>query len=431
MKIYTSLCTLAFAASLTASAQTTIIDSIQTGPAYGNEVYYSLANGMVKTAPINEWNLAFSIGAFNVAVRANHTGNNSGDGATLIYEMPGTDTSKWSTFDTSGYQGWDQLNNSDEDWEAGALNQNSSGQFDYGWGAYNTSTHIVEGHRLYLAIIKTGNSTQYKKLMVISKQAAIWTVKFANIDGTSEQTVTINSADYSSKNFAYLSLTNGTLLNREPDTDTWDFVLLRYNAWQAAQQVYYPSVGILTNYGVQTSEVRGKDEQTTSLTDTTAFSSNISVIGADWKQINMTTFAFDVVDSLTYFVQDKNGAFWKLVFTKFLSGSNATTGTGRTVFVKTKLTPNSGLAEAGNAVNNLTLYPNPTTSDIHLLFNTGSESNTISISDLTGRTWITTNVSGSNGMNHEVISLNSLTKGIYLINIRNTSGVSTAKIVVE
>lgn len=431
MKLYTTLLTLSAGVSLGATAQTTIIDSIQTGPAYGNEVYYSLNNGLVKTSPVNEWNLAFSIGEFNVAVRANHTGNNSGDGSTTIYEMPGTDTSKWSNFDTTGYQGWDLLNNSDEDWENGALNQNSTGQFDYGWGKYNTSTHVVEGHRLYLAVIKSGSNTLYKKLIVLSKQAGNWAVRFANLDGTSSQTVSINSADYTARNFAYLSLVTGNLINREPDNETWDFVLQRYNAWQPAQQVYYPSVGIITNYGVKTSEVRGKDEQSTTLSDTTAFSSNISTIGADWKQLNMSTFAFDVVDSLTYFVQDINGAFWKLVFTKFLSGSNATTGTGRTVFAKTKLTPSTGIREIGQAVNNLSVYPNPASTYVQVLFNTQSQHNLIRITDLTGKVWLEKSVEYNGAMNNETISLDNLSNGLYFVTISNNSGVSTSKLVIE
>lgn len=424
MKISTSIFVLLSGLVLTAKAQTTVTDSIQTGPSYGNDVYYSLANGQVKTTSTSEWNLALGIGTFNVAIRANTAGNNALVGQTLIYEKPGKDTTQWGTFDTTGYNTWAKLDNSDEDWEMGALNQSSTEQFDYGWGQYNSSTHVITGHRLYFAIVDTGASNLYKKIWVVNKTLGVWKIKIANVDGSDEKTITVASSTYSTKNFVYLSLVTGDVIDREPAKTDWDFVLTRYNAYQPVQQVYYPSVGILTNMGVTSSEVRNKANSATVLADTVPFSSNISIIGADWKQLNMSTFAFDVVDSLTYFVKNANNEYWKLVFTKFLSGSNATTGTGRAVFNKLDVTPAVGLLNKAAAVNNLVIYPNPANSNISVSFNTVAPTSTVSIMDLSGRLVLQQQATEGN-LN---INVSAISKGLYLLQVVNGNNVSTKKI---
>lgn len=429
MRIFTSLL-VATALSGAVSAQTTINDSIQTGGSYANDVYYSLESGKVKELGNNDWQLAFSIGNFNVAVRANTTTGSSGDGSVSIYEMAGKDTTKWASFDTLGYASWPKLENSDESWEEGAFNQSASGQTDYGWGAYNTATHVVTGHRLYLAVVKSGTSTLYKKVWILSKALGVWNIRFANIDGSDPKELTIASSAYNTKNFAYVSLVTGNIVDREPANDAWDFILTRYAAWQPAQSVYYPSIGILTNVGVTVSEVRGKDENNTTLSDTTTFSDNITTIGADWKQLNSQTFAFYAVDSLSYFIKDNYSDIWKVVFTNFTSGSSAT-GTGRAVFNKSKVytAPVVGLNET-SSISTFAVYPNPATDNVNVLFDVKEANSTVSVSDLSGRTLITENISGT-GFQNTNLNLGSLSKGIYFISIANGSSRSVKKVVVQ
>ncbi len=413
--------------TFTAFAQSTITDSIQTGAAYSNDVYYSFKNGVVKSAANNEWQLALSIGAFNVAVRTNVTTSSSGDGSVVIYEQPSKDTTKWNNFDTTGYKTWEVLENSDENWELGALNVNSSGQFDYGWGEYDQVSHAVTGNRLYLATVKSGSNTLYKKLWIKSKKLGNWVIAFANLDGSNEQVLTIKSSDYSGKNFAYVSLINNTVIDREPASATWDFVLTRYRAFQPAQSVYYASTGILTNVGVVTAEARGTAVADATLNNFIADTSdNISVIGADWKQVNNQTFQFYVVDSLCYFVKAKDGAFWKLAFTKFAGSS-----TGNTVFNKTKLTPATGVSTIGNEVKNLTVYPNPASSNITILFDAENSNSNITLVDLSGRLVKQITTQQNVGFNAHHINLNDVNKGIYFLQVNNGNSTSIQKIIVE
>lgn len=425
MRIFTSLL-VATALTTAVSAQTTT-DSIQSGPGYGNEVYYSFATGKVKEAPASEWQLAFSIGNFNVSVRTNAAATS---GAVTLYEMPGKDTTKWAAFDTAGLGTWAQPLNSDEDWQGGAFNESASGQTDYGWGAYDQNTHVISGHRLYLAVFKSGTSTLYKKVWILNKKVGTWNVRFANIDGSDPKEVAIASTAYATKDFAFLSLVDGTILDREPANTAWDFLLTRFYGKTPDGQggfVMYPMYGILTNAAVKTAEVRGKEETTSTLADTTSLSAGISVIGGDWKNLMLT----GVIDSLSYFVKVKNGDIYKLVFTSVESGSVASGKNGKVVFNKNKVytAPVSGLNDV-SSISAFAVYPNPASDNVNVLFDVTEANSTVAISDLSGRTLHTENISGK-GFQTKAINLGSFAKGIYLISITNGSSRSVQKVVVQ
>jgi len=100
--------------------------------------------------------------------------------------------------DTSGLYSWPILNNGDDDWENGAFNRNSLGHPDYGWGVYNEFTHDVVGDSIY--VIKLVNGA-YKKLWIVDKASSlnIYNFKYANIDGTNEQSIELENNNYNKK----------------------------------------------------------------------------------------------------------------------------------------------------------------------------------------------------------------------------------------
>jgi hypothetical protein len=421
-----TLALMSFAAISQVAFAQTVTDSIQTEASYTNDVYYSLENGKVTSIVNSDWHLAFTIGTFNVGIRANTATASNGNGSVTVYESPETDMTKWSTLNTASYDSWPVLDNSDEDWESGALNANAGdlGTHDYGWGEYDPSSHVVTGNRFFVVEINNGGSFIAKKLYISSKDLGNWFFKYADLDGSNEKSIEIASADYKNKNFAYLSLLTGNVSDREPETAAWDFVLTRYRGWQPQGQ-YYPVTGILTNVGVTTSEVRNKDEETTTLLDTPAFSSNISIIGSDWKQLNASMTGYDAADNLSYFIKAKNGAFWKVVFTAFGGSSN-----GKAVFNKTKLTPATGLAKVGAEVKNMTVYPNPSGEIMHVLFDVEGAASAITVTDLTGKVMLHEQVSGK-GFNDHTINVSNLSKGIYLLSVTNGNSRSVQKISVN
>jgi hypothetical protein len=310
-----------------------ITDSIRTQASYANDVYYSLKNGEVKAVANNEWQLAFKIGVGGMAIRSNATTGSSGIGSVTVYEKPGKDTTQWGSFDTTGFSTWTLLNNTDSSWDLGAFNVNKdvANLIDFSWGLYNPVNHFVVGNRLYVVAVKTGASSYaYKKFWVVNNALGTWNIKYANLDGSNEQVKQIKSTDYAGHNFAYLSLMGDSVFNHEPLTTDWDFMLTRYAGLQTNVNppVYYPVTGILTNTGVKTGEVRGINTTLSAIIDTTKMSSVISEIGSDWKQLNMQTFTYYTVDSLSYFVKAKDGNTWKVVFKGFSSSQ------GKVIFTK-------------------------------------------------------------------------------------------------
>lgn len=406
-----------------ANAQTEVIDSIQTGPAYVNDVYYSFNTGKVNERANSDWQMAFSMGVFNVAVRTNATTSSSGIGAVTVYEMPGTDSTKYASFDTTGYKTWPMNENSDEDWEMGSLNQHSSSD-DYGWGIYNASSHAVAGHRVYLFVIKTASGDVFRKVYIQTKVLGTWTFKYANIDGSNEQIMSIASTSYPTKNFVYVDMINNTIVDREPAKATWDFILTRYRALQPGGSVYYPSTGILTNFNVVTAEARGVNLSTVALNDHIGDTSeSISEIGADWKQLSGMSYV--IVDSLCYFVKAKDGAFWKLTFKSFV-GSSA----GKVVFGKTKLTPATGLAATIANRLQLAVYPNPAASSTTLLFDAPEQMSQIRLTDLNGKLVQTVAHSGS-GFAQVNLPLDGLQSGVYLVEVISGEFRSVQRLVVQ
>ena len=109
------------------TAQTPVTVSI--GPGYTQQVWYSLQNGVVSSAPVNDWDLAFEIQGFRASVLVNT-------------QKPGVEVVKspfsiaqWSSVDTAGLSTWPRAHNADTSWSCGALNQGPySDQFDLGWG---------------------------------------------------------------------------------------------------------------------------------------------------------------------------------------------------------------------------------------------------------------------------------------------------------
>ena len=75
-------------------------DSVSMGAGYANDVYYSLENGIVSTAPRAGWDIAFSTNPMSSTVMINE-----GYGVQL-YAYPHGDKDAWNDLDTSGMSDW-------------------------------------------------------------------------------------------------------------------------------------------------------------------------------------------------------------------------------------------------------------------------------------------------------------------------------------
>lgn len=278
-----------------------LADSISMGAGYAEEVYYSLENGIVKTAARSGWDIAFSTGPMTSTVMINE-----GYGVEL-YAYPHGDKSAWDAIDTSGMAMWPTLYNADTSWLNGAFDRNATGHPDYGWGVYNSQNHDVMGDSLFIIRLSDGSL----KKVFIEKRAAMsnsFSLKYGDIDAAGE-TIEVACGDYAGKNFVYLSLQTGEVMDIEPDSDSWDIVFTKYHD----ESIPYIVTGVLTNMNMETAEVRDMDPE---LADpaTAVFSEDISEIGSDWKTFDMGTYTYLIEPELCYFV-DNGEDTYKITFT--------------------------------------------------------------------------------------------------------------------
>lgn len=376
------------------------------GPGYANEVFWKLQSGMSGQASINSWELAFRMGLQNSSIFIN-----SANGVSL-YQVPNTDISGWATLDTAGLNTWPQLFNSDTSWEFGAFDRSTTVFPDFGWGVYDMTTHVVNGDSLF--ILKLGTSN-YKKLWIVKKDFGNWTFRYANLDNTNDQTVTLNATDYPDKNFAYYSVTNSTPLNLEPDNSNWDLLFTRYVTLLPPDNMPYLVTGVLSNAGVAVARAANVDVNTAEANDySNAYVNSISAIGYDWKYFDMNSSQYVIVDSLCYFVKLADGSIYKLVFTDFEGSSTGVISWSQTDLVSSVSNLNLALSAAA-------VYPNPVHDRLQLVFDAKSSLNEVRLilNDVNGREVFSTDFPAASGINQRSFQLPELPVGLYLLALKS------------
>lgn len=402
-------------------AQSVKLDTVSTGANYVNQIWYSLANDEVGTAPKDNWDLAFELTGFNSSILVNT--QKTGE---AVYLSPYTWTN-WSAFDTTGYKSWSSLHNSDTTWEIGALSRPGTyNTEDMGWGSYDMGSHAVLGTRLYLLVLP-GN--KFFQLGVKSLIAGTYTVTFKTLDDSDSTTFTIKKSDFPDKQFAYYNVETKTALNREPLKSDWDFTFTRFYTnipVGGGQFLPYVVTGLLQNKGIKVAEVQKTDVINNVDYMNQTYTSRINEIGSDWKNFNNGTFKWEITDSLLYFVEDLNGDIWKVIMTDF-SGSTA----GNYMLSKQKLT-NSSLFSF-NANQEVRVYPNPSQkgSNLYVVCDFASNENvSITLTDHTGKIVYQSSVLSVNGFVALELPL-ELSSGVYAMNITSGSQTAQQKIIIQ
>jgi hypothetical protein len=393
-------------------------DTVAMGPGYGNDVFYSLSGGVVKSEPRNNWDIAFYTNRWSAGIMIN-------DGAGhMLYTYPNGDTSSWNNIDSTGISEWINLYNSDTIWEDGAFNRNSLGHPDYGWGVYNMINHDVVGDSLY--IVKLANGS-LKKLWIKRKNSITNTFhfKYANLNGSQEVNETLNVTPYqSNRMFIYYSLVNQAIVDREPDIASWDLLWSRYAAIVydlSGNASYYIVVGVTNNLEVEASKHHPVGPDFDSWY-TKPFETHKTPIGHNWKEFNMTQFQWLITDSLTYFVKNRQGDIYKLQFDYF-SGS----GAGKTGLVKKLLSLVS--VNEQPSTNAFSVFPNPATSLITIELPENENNAEIRIFDQAGRL-VLSETTTTKAQNYQV-NLENLRNGLYIIEVKNGNATNRQKLIVK
>ncbi len=280
-------------------------ESISLGVSYANDIYYRLSDGLNISVPRSNWDIGFSVSPREAAIITNGAA-----GVTLkVYPIPPNWT--WTTpIDTTGYNSWATLYNSDTTWTEGAFNMNATGHPNYGWGKYNDITHNLAGVALY--IIKTRNGS-IKKIWIENKLSVdqIYNFRYADIDGSNEKLVTMLCAG-KTKNFLYYSIDSNALVDREPDNTMWDIVFTKW----IDKSINYAVTGVLQNIGVSALKSTDTDPASANM-PSSGYLSAISTVGSDWKTVNMTTYQYSIDGTHVYLLKDLNKQIFRIKFKTF------------------------------------------------------------------------------------------------------------------
>ncbi len=199
----------------------TVTETLTMGNAYINDIYYSMADGIVSTVPRTNWDIAFQTGSRSSTILIN------GGAGMKLYTYPNGDITSWNSVNTTGIETWKALNNSDTTWSLGAFERNALGHPDYGWGIYNSVNHDVVGDSLFVIQLQ---DQSYRKLWIKKKASSEnkYIFQVANIDGSGTVLDTVDCNPYITKNFIYYSFSTKNAIDREPAMDAWDFVVTKY-----------------------------------------------------------------------------------------------------------------------------------------------------------------------------------------------------------
>jgi hypothetical protein len=407
----------------TAAVAQQVSDMVSIGTGYPNQTWYSLENDEKGSIAINTWDIAFNLRDLEASVRIN-----AATGVAL-WGYPKANKTGWATVDTNGLSTWPERYNSDSSWSWGAMGNyiDPSNPWDVDWGIYDINTHEIYGDSLY--IIKLGNG-DYKKLMIVSLIKGNFIFKYANLDGSNEQSVTIKKTDYADKNFAYYSIKNATALNPEPNNDEWDLLFTRYQTiYEDLGNFPYVLTGVLSNKGVTVAECREiADPANYKNWQAHGYETPIDEIGSDWKVYDMQSSSYEIEDSLVYFVKTQDEAVWQLIFTDFVP-----TG-GEFHFLKQKLAAAHINDANGKNSATIALAPNPASGNhVNLVYNFSAAQTTatVYVCDMAGRIVHTAPLEKVAGFHQYIIPTGNLTAGTYMVAVDADNGRANQKLIVQ
>ncbi|NUM30828.1 MAG: T9SS type A sorting domain-containing protein [Bacteroidetes bacterium] len=368
-------------------SQTT--DSVSTGLQNANDVYYSFSTGIVKTQPINNWDIAFEISGYTASILVNQAKGNE------LYQTPFS-IAQWSSFDTTSFKSFKRMFNSEYTWALGAFNRHTDNNYDLGWGTYNTSTHVIAGDSIFL--IKLSDGT-LKKITILNLTSGVYNFKYASIDGSNEKTASIAKSNFKNKNFAYYSLSGDSSIDREPLTSDWDLVFTKYTVFIPTP---YNVAGVWTNKNTKTAKATKVPTGIMSFSGYN-FSDTNSVIGYNWKKYNASLGKYSITDSLVFFVNTSKNNYYKIYFTGYAGGSQ-----GKYYFV------HQSIAASVNKISkaNITIFPNPVSEELNI--STNGQILSYNIKNLEGKSVLVGNDS--------TINTAILAKGFYILNVNTSEG---------
>lgn len=390
------------------------VDQISLGENYSQQAYYNLETGEVTTIKNTSWDIAFSnLGQQDAGIFINESASLVGG----VLKLYSTDVTDWSTpiTDTSIFTDSNILYNNEESWESGAFNKvaHSTDPFDYGWGAYNPQTHIVEGTTIYVIEKRDGT---FIKFQMESLLGGTYNFRIANLDGSNEILESVSKNENLNQSIILYSIAQNTTI----EIPEYDLIFQRYTTPLDAgsgDTIEYTVTGILLAAGVEAAVAYNVNPYDVELDDyLNDFSSNINTIGHDWKYYDFSS-GWIMDQQRVQFVKTKNNNYYKLVFYDFEGSS-----TGVITFEKTNLGIISSTNNNSEEVPNLNVYPNPTTEIVNISGIT--QKTKVELFSVNGERIFKKEIEKNNTFN-----ISHLPQGQYIFHI-NTEGINVNKTII-
>lgn len=410
----------------TATAQV-VEDSVEMGPNYTSDVFYSLTTGTKTHVGGADWTVGFYNEAISAAIMIN-----SGRGVNL-YKYSDNIVDFSTIIDTTGnINTWTKLYDDPEKWDANSAfeGEPTSSTSNYGWGNYSgPPNHAVTASRIF--VIETQGGNMYK-VMVVDKTNGTFTYRYAALDNSFDTTIVVTPADYLNKNYVYLNMDNHTLLDFEPNNTAWDLQFTRYRDFLPSYGIEDVTTGALINEGIEVIAITNLPSADAEITiaDTGLFTGLKNSVGHYWKDLDFSQPGppqWYTFDSTTYFIKNIDGNIYKLYFTHFGGQSN-----GKINFKTEQIQLETGINNIESVIS-YTVYPNPTKGQVELVLDLkANEDLQIAVSDMFGRTVYQSSTLNANaGLNAYKIDLGNQTNGVYVVQLSNGKSVTTKKILLN
>ncbi len=269
---------------------------------YRNQVYFDLGTGtVVAQRPITGWDLGFS----------------SGDSLPLII----LNSAQIMAAADAGPIAFDAITSTsgllwEYDHPSGHPDSMSIGKWWSDDGGFSSRNHVYVVDR---GVNPAGKKLGYRKFMVIGYTNNAYTVRFADMDGLHDTTVTVEKDRQ--MNYIGLSFDTGAAVAYEPQTPSWDIVFTRYtHIFYEPEFTPYSVTGVLLNTAgaaVAVDSLRPFAEIAAADIAQYSFSTARDGVGYNWKTFYIDKSEFVVHPHIVYILRDMEGFYYKLHFIDF------------------------------------------------------------------------------------------------------------------
>lgn len=389
---------------------------------YSTHSFFNISNDSEEIFANEEWDIAFTaIGGADAGIHINEAVSFMGTELELYAAPSGNFEDVIDPVDLSI-----RLYNDELSWENGAFNslRDPANPLDYGWGIYNPVSHSVNGNEVFAIKLRNGS---FKKFMISSLSDNTYNLQWADLDNANMQTASINKGDYQSAQLILFSLENNEVV---AGIQPFDLLFTRYVTPLPDGQgdtLDYVVTGVHSGVGIEIAEAVGVDVENVKFKNYQAeLSTQLDVIGQDWKRFDLNTFSWEIADSLAFFLVDQQKTVWKLVFIDFEGSAS-----GNIVFTKENVGMLSSVATL-DEVSSMGVYPNPNQGLMDVIIDLDQPfDGELQVMDINGRIAYSRSVSLSSGIVSLNVDVRQLTSGHYRIILTGDKGMAQIPVIIQ